>query len=438
MSEQPDKANPHSLTRPPTGNEIRFDRGFQLGTRFFALAGLGLLVAILLVIGYDASPAVAEHGAGFLVDTTWDPNEDEFGILPQILGTLYSSVIALILGGGLGIFAAIYLSQGFLPPAIEKVMKNIIELLAAIPSVVYGLWGIFVVIPALRGPCEWLHENLSFIPFFSTKLSGPGVLPASLVLSIMILPTVAAVAREAIAAVPNRLSHAALGLGATRWEAILAVVLPTASTGIFGALVLGFGRALGETMALAMLMGNTNVLRPGRSSRPANTLASLLANPVPRSRQGRGRRADVRRDRAAPGHHPGSSTSSARWSCSSASKRPAGAATDAGSRVKATTPTDPDAGRASLRGDPPREVAEAPADLRQHDPSRDSPSALTLLRSVPAVMGGGIGNAIVGTLVMVGIAALISVPSASWRRSSSPSSGLTASWPPRRASWPRC
>jgi phosphate transport system permease protein len=91
MSEQPDKANPHSLTRPPTGNEIRFDRGFQLGTRFFALAGLGLLVAILLVIGYDASPAVAEHGAGFLVDTTWDPNEDEFGILPEIWGTLYSS-----------------------------------------------------------------------------------------------------------------------------------------------------------------------------------------------------------------------------------------------------------------------------------------------------------------------------------------------------------
>jgi phosphate transport system permease protein len=160
-------------------------------------------------------------------------------------------------------------------------MKNIIELLAAIPSVVYGLWGIFVVIPALRAAVRVaarepeLHSRSS-----ARKLSGPGVLPASLVLSIMILPTVAAVAREAIAAVPNRLSHAALGLGATRWEAILAVVLPTASTGIFGALVLGFGRALGETMALAMLMGNTNDFGLSLFS-PGNTLASLLANQFP-------------------------------------------------------------------------------------------------------------------------------------------------------------
>ena len=284
MSEQLPQEESGSISRPPTAGEVRFDRAFQLCTRLFAMAALGLLIAIVIVIGFDAVPAMSKYGAGFLTDSSWDPNREEFGILPQIMGTLYSSIIALVLGGGLGIFTAIFLSQGFLPPAIEKVMKNIIELLAAIPSVVYGLWGIFVVIPALRGPTDWLHEHLSFIPFFSTRLSGPGVLPASLVLAIMILPTVTAVSREAIAAVPNRLSHAALGLGATKWESILAVVLPTASTGVFGALVLGFGRALGETMALAMLMGNANVFGFSLFS-PGNTLAALLANHFPEAGQ---------------------------------------------------------------------------------------------------------------------------------------------------------
>jgi phosphate transport system permease protein len=457
MSEQPDKANPHSLTRPPTGNEIRFDRGFQLGTRFFALAGLGLLVAILLVIGYDASPAVAEHGAGFLVDTTWDPNEDEFGILPQILGTLYSSVIALILGGGLGIFAAIYLSQGFLPPAIEKVMKNIIELLAAIPSVVYGLWGIFVVIPALRGPCEWLHENLSFIPFFSTKLSGPGVLPASLVLSIMILPTVArrwlarGDGRGAEAPEPRRVLRPGRDEAGRRSSR---VVLPTASTGVFGAVVHrlrprarrddGPGHARGQRQRASAW----SLFSPGR------TLASLLANPVPGGRQGRGGGADVRRDRAA-GDHPGSSTSWARWSWPSASKRPAGAATDAAITVQSNDPR-----RILMRDEHLFEEIRLEKSLRHLRifvstiPHGTRPSALTLAGSVPAVLGalhaahqgrqhaepgtlftelpasawasagGGIGNAVVGTLVTVGLAGADRLPArASWPRSSSRSSG---------------
>ncbi|HEY8946424.1 MAG TPA: phosphate ABC transporter permease subunit PstC, partial [Polyangiaceae bacterium] len=185
-----------------------------------------------------------------------------------------------ILGGGLGITVALVLSQGFLPRRWELVMKNVIELLAAIPSVVYGLWGIFVLIPLLRPAADFLHEHLGFIPLFSTRLSGPGILPASLVLAIMILPTVTAISREAMAAVPKRLPAAAYGLGATRWEVILRVTLPTASGGIFGALVLGFGRALGETMALAMLVGNANVLGWSLLS-PGNTLAALLANHFP-------------------------------------------------------------------------------------------------------------------------------------------------------------
>jgi len=142
------------------------------------------------------------------------------------------------------------------------------------------LWGIFVLVPAVRGPAGWLNEHFESVPFFSTRLSGPGILPSALVLSIMILPTVTAICREAMAAVPKRLAAAAYGLGATRWEVIFKVTLPTAVGGIFGALVLGFGRALGETMALAMLVGNANVFGWSLFS-PGNTLAALLANHFP-------------------------------------------------------------------------------------------------------------------------------------------------------------
>jgi phosphate transport system permease protein len=166
------------------------------------------------------------------------------------------------------------------PDTFERLLKNLIELLAAIPSVVYGLWGLFVVIPLIRPLCNWLHLKLGWIPLFSTDLSGPGVLPAVIVLGIMILPTITAISRDALIAVPPKLRMAAYGLGATRWETILAVVLPTASRGIFGGVVLALGRALGETMALAMLVGNSNQLGVSLFS-PANTLAALLANNFP-------------------------------------------------------------------------------------------------------------------------------------------------------------
>jgi phosphate transport system permease protein len=139
---------------------------------------------------------------------------------------------------------------------------------------------LFVVIPALRPPCAWLYENLGFLSLFSTPLSGPGLLPAVLVLSIMLLPTITALSRDALVSVPSKLRMAAYGMGATRWETILAVNIPTAARGIFGALVIAFGRALGETMALAMLVGNANRLTVSLFS-PANTLSALLANSFP-------------------------------------------------------------------------------------------------------------------------------------------------------------
>ncbi|MBL8660676.1 MAG: phosphate ABC transporter permease subunit PstC [Rhodospirillales bacterium] len=269
-----------SISGPPAAYDYLSDRVF----RILAYAGAGAVVVLVAYIvweiGGQAAPAVAKYGIGFLTSTTWDVGNEKFGILPQIWGTLYSSLLALLIGGFFGLFVAIFLTQGFLPPKLAIVFRTIVELLAAIPSVVYGLWGIYVVIPALRPIADWLHETLGFIPFFSTSLSGPGLMPAALVLAIMILPTVAAISQDALHLVPFKVKEAAYGMGTTRWEAILKVFLPTASRGIFGSMVLGFGRALGETMALAMLIGNANQITLSLFS-PANTLASLLASNFP-------------------------------------------------------------------------------------------------------------------------------------------------------------
>jgi phosphate transport system permease protein len=265
-----------SLAAPPTRLDIWSDIVFRALTRIFTLLIVVILLAILWEIGGKAGPAMHDYGLSFLTSSTWDANQSQFGILPQIWGTLYSSFLALLIAGLYGIGIAIFLTQDFLPETLQIVFKSIIELLAAIPSVVYGLWGIFVLIPLIRPYCDWLHKGLGWVPFFGTSLAGPGMLPAALVLAIMILPTVAAISQDSLLAVPQKTKEAAYGLGATRWEAILKVILPTAAHGIFGALVLGLGRALGETMALAMLVGNSNQISLSLFS-PANTLAALLA-----------------------------------------------------------------------------------------------------------------------------------------------------------------
>jgi phosphate transport system permease protein len=249
-----------------------------------------------------AVPAMQRYGIGFLTGRIWDANTERYGILAEIWGTLFTSVLAVAIGTAFGVAVAIFLSEGYigqtvfavlsrfslerhralerLPDQLEQLLRNLVELLAAIPSVVYGLWGLFIVIPLIRPYANWLHLKLGWLPFFATDLSGPGVAPAVIVLSIMILPTITAISRDALVSVPSKLRMAAYGLGATRWEALLAVILPTASRGILGGVVLGFGRALGETMALAMLVGNSNQISLSMFS-PANTLAALLANNFP-------------------------------------------------------------------------------------------------------------------------------------------------------------
>jgi phosphate transport system permease protein len=265
-----------SVSVPPSSWDYFADRAFRALARVGVLTILLLLAFILWSIGGKAWVAMRTYGLGFITSSTWDVGRQQFGVLPHIWGTVYSSFLALIIGGFFGVAMAIFLTQDFLPPRLATVFRTVVELLAAIPSVVYGLWGLFVVVPAIRPVAGFLFEHFGFIPFFGTTLSGPGMAPAALVLAIMVLPTVAAVSQDALRLVPYKVKEAAYGMGTTRWEAILKVMVPAAATGIFGALVLGFGRALGETMALAMLIGNSNQISLSLFS-PANTLAALLA-----------------------------------------------------------------------------------------------------------------------------------------------------------------
>jgi phosphate transport system permease protein len=268
--------NPDSACQPPSAKDFLLDRTFRALARVGVILVLALVFAIVYEVGSKALPGMEKHGLEVIFGSVWDVNQEKYGILPAIWGTLYSASIALLIAGFFGVSMAIFLTQDFLPAQLSAVFRSIVELLAAIPSVVYGLWGIYVVIPAIRPLTAWLNSELGWIPFFSTTLSGPGLLPASLVLAIMILPTIAAVSQDALAAVPMKTKQAAYGMGTTHWEAILKVMVPSAATGIFGSLVLGLGRALGETMALAMLVGNSNQISLSLFA-PANTLAALLA-----------------------------------------------------------------------------------------------------------------------------------------------------------------
>jgi phosphate transport system permease protein len=275
---------PDSHTKIPSSGacaQVRAARRFDLFfTRATVFAGWGtvlLLAWISLQIAYEAWPAMKQFQFGFLFSQSWDTENDVYGALPFIYGTLVSSALALVIATPLGVAIAIFLTEDYLPPAAQDFFKFTVELLAAIPSVIYGLWGIAVVIPITNPIGNWLNAHFGWCPLFSTPASGPCFLPASFVLAIMVLPTIAALSRTALKATPSATKEGALALGATRWEVIRQISLPMASTGIVGAAVLALGRAMGETMALAMLIGNKDQISPSLFA-PANTIASLLAN----------------------------------------------------------------------------------------------------------------------------------------------------------------
>ncbi|MDB9308982.1 phosphate ABC transporter permease subunit PstC [Aphanizomenon sp. CS-733/32] len=253
------------------------DRSFIWITRIFALAIAAIILWIAWQITTSALPAIQKFGINFFVTSSWNPVNNEYGVLPAIYGTLISSLIGLILALPIGVGTAILLSENFLPPQVNLVLVFLVELLAAIPSVVYGVWGIFVLIPVLKNLGTWLHTYLGWLPVFSSAPTGPGMLPAGVILAIMILPIITAISRDALISVPSSLRQAALGIGATRWETIFQVIIPAAFSGIVSAVMLALGRAMGETMAVTMLIGNANNINISLLA-PSNTISSLLAN----------------------------------------------------------------------------------------------------------------------------------------------------------------
>jgi phosphate transport system permease protein len=270
---------PLSLFSPRSGTEKFLDSGFRLLTATSAFGIVLLLVSIALLVAYRALPAISQFGLGFLTSQDWNPVEgqESYGALPMIYGTLVTSFIALLFAVPVGVGTAIFLSENYLPLPIRTTLVFLIELLAAIPSVVYGIWGIFVLIPLLTPIGDWLNLNLGWLPFFSTPPAGPGLLPSSIVLTVMILPIITAISRDSLASLPPELRQASLGLGANRWQTILRVLLPAAFSGIVGAVMLALGRAMGETMAVTMLIGNSNQISTSLLG-TGNTIASLLAN----------------------------------------------------------------------------------------------------------------------------------------------------------------
>ncbi len=255
------------------------DRIYRVATAIFAAAVPVLLVLIAVEIGIGAWPAFEKFGWSFLTTSVWDPVRETFGAAPMIYGTILSSIIALVLATPLALGVAIFLSE-FAPRWLRQPVGFLVDLLAAIPSVVYGLWGIFVLVPLIRDRlkpflAETLH--LDVLPIFSGPAYGYSVLAAGLILAVMVLPYISAVAREVLLAVPRSQREAALALGATRWEMIWGAVLPFARSGIVGGIILGLGRALGETMAVTMVIGTRHDVSASLFA-PGYTMASLIAN----------------------------------------------------------------------------------------------------------------------------------------------------------------
>ena len=245
----------------------------------FALGVPILLVLLLWEVALAGWPAFREFGFGFITSSDWDPVNHRFGAAPAIFGTIVTSIIALLIATPLALGVAIFLSE-YAPRWLRQPVGFLVDLLAAIPSVVYGLWGIFVLLPLLRQHVmPFLRDalHLGATPLFSGPAYGPSMLAAGLILAVMVLPYVSSVSREVLLAVPRSQREAALALGATRWETIQKAVIPFARSGIIGGIILGLGRALGETMAVTMLIGNRHEISVSLFA-PGYTMASLIAN----------------------------------------------------------------------------------------------------------------------------------------------------------------
>ena len=253
----------------------RKDFGFRVGTGAFALVLLLIVAAIGVELTRQSLPSIQKFGFSFWRTQTWDPVAGDFGALPFIWGTLYSSVLALLIAAPIALGIAVFIAE-LCPAALRQPLVFLTELLAAIPSIVYGLWGIFVLVPAVRAVETSMPASLRSLPLFSGPPLGLGMLAAALILAVMIVPFTSSVSREVLKSVPAAQREAAYALGATRFEAIRAA-LYYARTGIVGAVMLGFGRALGEAMAVTMVIGNNPRISTSLFA-PQYTMAAVIAN----------------------------------------------------------------------------------------------------------------------------------------------------------------
>jgi phosphate transport system permease protein len=267
----------HGRGGADTGDRI-FHALVLIAAAIIPLTLAGIVVLLLI----DAFPALGRYGFGFLASSTWDPVTEKFGAAAYVFGTVVTSLIALVLATPIGVACALFIAE-YAPRRLGEPVGFLIALLAAIPSIIYGLWGFFILAPAMRSAVEpFLKNSLGNVPVIGALFSGPAVgrdlLVAGVILAIMILPTITTVSREILRAVPNTQREGMLALGATRWETIQKAVLPYARGGIAGAAILGLARALGETMAVTMVIGNSSTQIRASLFTPGYTLASAIAN----------------------------------------------------------------------------------------------------------------------------------------------------------------
>ncbi|MBM5802978.1 MAG: phosphate ABC transporter permease subunit PstC [Cyanobacteria bacterium K_DeepCast_35m_m2_155] len=265
-----------TLRRRPASEQL-MDRGFQLLSMALAAFVAILLLAIVLTVFQGAREAMATFGTRFITTSSWDPVSNQYGAFVAIYGTLVTSLLSLLIAVPLGVGTAIFITEDLIPASMRNAIGLMVELLAAIPSVVLGLWAIFVMEPAIRPALQLLHRLLGWSPLFASEPQGPGMAPAILILVVMILPIITAISRDALNQVPLELRQGAYGIGTTRWGALFNIILPAAISSITGGVMLALGRAMGETMAVTMIIGNSlnfdiSLLAPG------NTIASMLAN----------------------------------------------------------------------------------------------------------------------------------------------------------------
>jgi phosphate transport system permease protein len=258
------------------------DRLFERATAATAVGAVATLVALAVLLVYDSQLSLVRYGVGFLTSTDWDPVAERFGALHFVYGTLVTSAVALLLAAPIGIGAALFIAE-YAPRWLGGPVSYVVELLAVIPSIIYGLWGFFVLAPFMRSYVEpFLKDTVGVLPVVGGLFDGPprgkDYLVAGVILAIMVLPTIVAIAREVFRAVPDTQREGMLALGATRWETIRLAVLPYARGGLAGAAGLGLARALGETMAVTMVIGNSSASITGSLLNPGYTMASAIAN----------------------------------------------------------------------------------------------------------------------------------------------------------------